>query len=466
VIRVGVLSLSDGRKRVHDGLAPYITEQANRIKAALEVTGEIEVALAEEIVWHPELARSQSSAIAAWRPDAVILNVPVFAFPNLSVLAARCQSVPLLAIAPVNGTLPGLGGLQAATNSIRQLGRQCDKIWGNIEEPAVTAKALRFLRAARAATRLRGQVFGLVGGRSIGMVNGAVSPDVWMTRFGVDCDHVDQLDLIRRAEQVEEGTADRALAWLTERLGSIRYDGDKLTEVSLRFQIKCYIALKQIIAERRFDFVGLKCHYDLCEYYVTQCVAAALCNDPYDWDGPKEPVVLSCEADADAALTMQVFKLVSGRPTLFFDFRHYDPAEGVFVFCNCGAMATWYAERSDDPAANLKSVHLCPIIPKYGGKGCHVQYVAKEGEMTLGRLSRVMDRYKFTLFRGEVRRFPEAKLKETCPVWPHAFMRVQMDPMALVERYDSHHIHGVYGNHIAEVVKFCELENIECEVIE
>jgi len=225
VIRVGVLSLSDGRKRVHDGLAPYITEQANRIKAALEVTGEIEVALAEEIVWHPELARSQSSAIAAWRPDAVILNVPVFAFPNLSVLAARCQSVPLLAIAPVNGTLPGLGGLQAATNSIRQLGRQCDKIWGNIEEPAVTAKALRFLRAARAATRLRGQVFGLVGGRSIGMVNGAVSPDVWMTRFGVDCDHVDQLDLIRRAEQVEEGTADRALAWLTERLGSIRYDG-------------------------------------------------------------------------------------------------------------------------------------------------------------------------------------------------------------------------------------------------
>jgi L-fucose/D-arabinose isomerase len=86
--------------------------------------------------------------------------------------------------------------------------------------------------------------------------------------------------------------------------------------------------------------------------------------------------------------------------------------------------------------------------------------------MTLGRLSRVMDRYKFTLFRGEVRRFPEAKLKETCPVWPHAFMRVQMDPMTLVERYDSHHIHGVYGNHIAEFVKFCELKGIACDVIE
>ena len=28
MIRVGVLSVSDGRQRVHDGLAPYIAEQA------------------------------------------------------------------------------------------------------------------------------------------------------------------------------------------------------------------------------------------------------------------------------------------------------------------------------------------------------------------------------------------------------------------------------------------------------
>jgi enoyl-[acyl-carrier protein] reductase I len=38
MIRGGVLSVSDGRKRVHDGLAPYIAEQAGRIKAALEAT--------------------------------------------------------------------------------------------------------------------------------------------------------------------------------------------------------------------------------------------------------------------------------------------------------------------------------------------------------------------------------------------------------------------------------------------
>jgi L-fucose isomerase len=465
MIRVGILSFSDGRRRVHEGLAPYIKEQESRIRTSLERTGEVEVLLPDEIAWHPELARSQSRLIAARQPDAVILSVPVFAFPNLAVIATALQAVPCLALSPVNGALPGLGGVLAASNAIRQVGMRCEKVWGNLEEPRTLGRVMEFLRAAHAVSRLRGQVYGLVGGRSIGMYSGAVTPDVWMKVFGVDSDHVDQLDLIRRAEAVRPAEVDRALAWLTAHVGSVRYDGDKLTEASLRFQIQCYMALKEIIAERRFDFVGVKCHYDLSEHYVTQCLSAALCNDPYDWDGPKAPVPFSCEADSDGALTMQVMALVSGHPALFFDFRHYNAQDGSFVFCNCGAMATWYAERSTDLAANLRSVHLCPIIPKYGGKGCHVQYVAREGQLTLGRLSRTLDRYKLTLFRGEIRRYPEAKLQETCPVWPHAFVQVAGDPESLIDRYDSNHVHAVAGDHIATLQSFCRLTGIDCEVL-
>jgi L-fucose/D-arabinose isomerase len=465
LISVAILSFSDGRKRVHDGLAPYILEQELRIRQALEGTGEVRVTVADEIIWQPELAREQAKKIAGLFPDAVILNVPVFAFPNLAVIAASLQSAPCLAISPVNGKMPGLGGLQAAVNAIRQVGMSCEKIWGNVETDPVMKKLMTFLRAAHAVTSLRGQVYGLIGGRSIGMVSGAASPDAWMRVFGVDVDHIDQLEIIRRAGIIEESKVDRALEWLAAVTGSIRYDQGKLTTDSLRMQIKCYIATKDLIAERKLDFIGVKCHYDLSEYYVTQCLAAALCNDPYDWDGPKEPVVYSCEADSDGALTMQVMKLVSGLPALFFDFRHYDAKEGVFVFCNCGAMATWYAQRSEDPAMNLKSVNLCPIIPKYGGSGCHVQYIAKEGEMTLGRLSRVGESYKMTLFRGRFRAFPEEKLAETCPVWPHGFVAVDADPENLIERYESNHVHGVYGDHIDELVKFCELKKIQCEVI-
>ncbi len=465
MIKVAILSVSDGRARVHESLAPYIGECATRLEQALAATGEVEVLLADRIISDPEQARTEALAVAAASPDAVILNVPVFAFPNFSLIAASLQQAPILAIAPIHGALPGLGGLQAAVNAIRQVGLSCDKVWGNIEDGKTLARVMQFLRAAHAASALRGQVYGLIGGRSIGMATGAPSADVWMKVFGVDTDHIDQSEILRRAALVDAAKVGHAREWLERHMGSVRYDGDKLTPESLAMQIRCHYATRELIAERKLSFIGVKCHYDLSEYYYTQCLAAAFCNDPYDWDGPKEPVVYSCEADSDGALTMQIMKLISGQPALFFDFRHYDAAAGVFAFCNCGAMATWYAGRSASAADNLKNVHLCPVIPKYGGKGCHVQYIAREGEVTLGRLTRTLDKYKFTLFKGAFRSFPEEKLADTCPVWPHGFVAVAADPDRLIDRYDNNHIHGICGDYIAEIEKFCAIKGIDCEVI-
>lgn len=463
MIRVGILSFSDGRKRVHDSLLPYIKECETVIKDTLEQTGEVEVITGSEVIYHVELANSEAKAIAGNDLDAIILNVPVFAFPNFSTMAVHLQNVPCLAIAPVNGKLPGLGGLFAAVNLIRQTGGYCEKVWGNISEPQILRKVMTFLRASHAVSRLRGQVYGLIGGRSIGMGSGAVNPDLWMNLFGVDVEHIDQLEIIRQAEHISPEKVMFAFDWIRRTFGGVHFDGEKLTEESLKMQIRCYYATQAIVAERKLNFLGVKCHYELSEYYVTQCLAAALFNDPYDWDGPKPPMVYSCEADSDGALTMQVMNLISGKPVLFIDFRHYDRDTDLFAFCNCGAMATWYAQRSDDLHTNLQAVNLYPIIPKYGGKGCHVQFIAAEGEMTFARLTRTMDRYKLTAFSGSFRKVPPQKLDETCPVWPHGFVQVKGDAYHILEQYNNNHVHAVSGNILEELESFCKLKNIEYE---
>ena len=46
-------------------------------------------------------------------------------------------------------------------------------------------------------------------------------------------------------------------------------------------------------------------------------VTEAFLNDPYDWDGPKDPFVCATEADMDGALTMQILTRLSGTPVLF-----------------------------------------------------------------------------------------------------------------------------------------------------
>ncbi|RGZ00651.1 L-fucose isomerase [Clostridium sp. AM58-1XD] len=463
-IRVGILSFSDGRASVHEDLSGYIADCSLRIRTALEKTGEVIICGSDRTVSGNGQAREYALELKAELPDAVIFNVPVFAFPNFSLIAASVLKLPVLVISNVNGGLPGLGGLQAASSLMRQCGYYCEKVWGDIEDQNVLARCMHFLRAAHAVTDMAGQTFGLIGGRSIGMGSGTASADRWQQVFGVDIDHMDQSEILRRAELVPEDKVERAAQWLKDRV-SIAYDSDKLTEESLRQQIRHYYATKDICEEKDYAFVGVKCHYELSAYYCTQCLAAAFFNDPYDWDGPKETRVFTCEADAEGGLTMQVMKEISGLPVIFSDFRYYSKKKNLFYFCNCGAMATWYAGQSSVPEENLKKVTLKPIIPKYAGKGCHVEYIAAGGQMTFGRITHTDGKFVFSVFTGQAKEMPESMLKATCEQWPHMFVEPDVSYEKVIESYDCNHIHGVLGNYVEEIRYFCEMKGIEFNYI-
>ena len=464
MIKIGLLSFSDGRERVHHNLAPAIQKTALEVKQKLEAGGDIQVILGKEIIWRHAQAREQAKYMAAQDVDGTIINVPVFAFPNLTRIASQFAPAPLLAFSPQFGGLPGLGGMLGASAALEQVGTSCEKLYGPLDDPGIRERLLNFCRAAHAVSGLKGRVYGMIGGRSIGMVTGEANPDMYAAVFGVDVDHIDQSEILRRSPMVPEEKVEHALQWLKDHVHSIEYDEKKLTDDTLREQIRNYYATSEIISERQLDFVAVKCHYELSEYYSTQCLSAAFMNDPYDWDGKKDPVVFSCEADADAGMTMQILKLVSGKPVIFTDLRHYDAGEDIMVFCNCGAMSTWYTRQSDDPAENLKEVSLAPVIAKYGGSGCHVRYIAGKGPMTFARLYRKAGRFHMTIFTGENREYPLEKLDETCPAWPHLFVKLSVPAEELIPKLGSNHIHGVAGDCVGALVKFCELKGITAEV--
>jgi L-fucose isomerase len=455
MIQLGLLSVSDERRSVHDDLSPYITACEEKIASALEATGEVHV-VRGAVINSPATARAEAAALARAGVTGVIFNVPIFSFPNLVLIAASLSRGPFLTVCQANPAYPGLVGLLAVTGMLNQMGIPCNRLWGDMASDEMVRSMLAFARSAHAVNTLRGQVFGLIGGRSIGMGTGAVDPGLWFQTFGVDVQHVDQLELLRCAPLVPDADVERAIGWLEINLGRINYDGDKLTPQTLREQVRWTCALKGLATERQLDFVGVKCHYELSAHYTTQCLGAAFLNDPYDWDGAKEPLVFSCEADGDAALTMQLLKLVSGRPSLFMDLRYYDKQENLFTFCNCGAMASWYAARSADPRENLRRTALSPIIPKYKGMGAHVHYVAKAGPLTCARLVRTGSAYRMQVFRADVVERPVEKTQETCAVWPHAYLRVQGSPEGLIAKYGSNHVHAVDGDYMPELERVCQ----------
>ena len=96
-------------------------------------------------------------------------------------------------------------GMLAAGGALDQIGRRHGRAWGSIADPAVRDRVLAHVRAAAAARSLEGSTFGRIGGRPMGMYTAVSNPDQWMSKFGVDVEEIDQLELVRRSEQVADG---------------------------------------------------------------------------------------------------------------------------------------------------------------------------------------------------------------------------------------------------------------------
>ena len=245
-------------------------------------------------------------------------------------------------------------------------------------------------------------------------------------------------------------------------------DGKALTRDKLKLQIRSYYAYRQIIDERRLDFVGTKAHGDLTDKFVTVDVAEAFLNDPYDWDGPHEPIVAATEADMDGALTMQIFKHITGKPVLFSDVRHYDADEDVWYLSNSGTHPTYFAGANDDPAANLKNVTLYPECSYYPAGGASVHHFAAPGHVTLARLARKNGRYWMAIVPAEFIQFPREtamrKGSSVTPEWPIAFTRIQCPADEFLSTYPCNHIHGCYGSWERELLQVADLLGVEAKV--
>jgi L-fucose/D-arabinose isomerase len=459
VARIGVISFSDGRDYVHDGIVDFIRRTEDTLVAKLAEAGH-EVVRGKQVVSANTVATSVAREVAAAGVDLTVFHYAVWAFPHFSMLAAGATPGPLLLLSNIDPVQPGMVGMLAAGGALDQIGRAHARLWGDPAQhdllDAITARAT----AAAAVARLRGATFGRFGGRPMGMNTAVANTDQWQRIFGVDVEEIDQWEIVRRADLADAGEVKLGREWL-ERHATVHYDGGKLTPELLERQIRSYLAVRELIDEWHLNFSGIKGQPELTQYFATMDITEAFLNDPYDWNGPKETHVCATEADMDGALTMQLLKHISGTPVLFADVRHYHADRDIWDLCNSGQHATWFAARSDDPAENLRRVHLYPEVFFFPAGGASVHHLAAPGQMTLARLTRNDGAYRMQLMLGEFESYDEATnealMRQSTFEWPHAFARLDAPAEQFLSRFGANHIHAVPGDHRAQVRAACEL---------
>jgi L-fucose/D-arabinose isomerase len=456
--RIGLLPVTDGRDYVQRDVHDHVERSAARLAGVLRESGH-EVFVSPEQVGSNSLAVSQARWVADRHPDITILHHSVWTFPHFTALAAESTPGPLLLVANIDPRFPGMVGMLAGGGALDQLGRTHARAWGDLDDPAVRERILTHVRAASAVTGLRGSTFGRVGGRPMGMYTATANTDQWMRTFGVDVEEIDQWEVVRRSENADQKRVTAAREWLERHAGAVHYDGDRLTPQLLERQIRTYYAMRELIDEWNLDFSGIKGQPELTANFCTMDVAEAFLNDPYDWDGPKDTHVTSTEADMDAALTMQILKLLTGDPVLFADVRHYHADKDVWDLCNSGQHATWYAARSDDPAENMRHVSLHPEVFYFPAGGASVQHLAAPGEMTFARLTRHDGAYRMHVMRGGFETYDdetnERMMRASTWEWPHAFASLNCQAEEFLSKFGANHIHAVPGDHVAELHAVC-----------
>jgi L-fucose isomerase len=284
-------------------------------------------------------------------------------------------------------------------------------------------------------------------------------------------EHIDQVEIIRRAETVDPERIGKLRSWIEEVAGSVAYNEEGMTREKFDFQLGCYLATKDICKEMGLDFAAVKCMPEISNSYVPQCMTACFLPDIYDGEeGRKDSTPTACEADGDGALTQQILKIVSGgQPTYFGDVSHIDDDAGIIYCVNCGAICTWYAGRSSDPAGNLKALEFKQSI-RPGGGAISCGYAAP-GPMQLARLYRKNGRYTMAIIPCEAITPDEKMIEQFVAArgvhqLPTLFAKIRFNADRLVAEYGSNHISGVAGHWERELVDACRILDIEPVVFE
>ena len=398
-----------------------------------------------------------------------VWNFPFLVWPFINSLG---RDIPVLSLSNNNGVFPGNVGLLATDGALRQAGIKTHRIIGDMDSEETQYDVFDWIRASQAVTTIQNEVFGCYGGHSMGMETGYFHLTPTLKNLGTTTRQIDQLWLLETMKDVDEKEVEIGFQWFSELLGErIKYDNKMLTPETLKTQIRLYLAIEQVNKDKGFDFCGLKGQRELTEYVCLGDVSEMLMNDPYDWRGPKESMVCATEADAYAAITMQLLKYISGGlPALFMDVRLYHPDIDIWDFCNSGNHSSYYAALSMEPEENYKHITFHPALEYYfKAGGASVEFNAAPSPMTFARLGLWDEKLYMVIIYGESIALPEEEQKrlneQTNPTWPHVHVKLESDFKEFLQVFPCNHILAIPGDRTRVLQYLCEIRGITSIVL-
>ncbi|MFX1342177.1 MAG: L-fucose/L-arabinose isomerase family protein [Promethearchaeota archaeon] len=434
--KVGLVTLSLERERTD------IAEQAHKELLKALKTQPLDVVPEDKLVLTMEENVRVAEDMIHDHIQCIIYNIGTWVYAPMVVSAVQATGLPSIVYGYRSPAAFSLVGAAITHGSLDELGLQHRFVYGEPDNPRVLTAISSYCRAAMTFDNLSRSKAVVIGGKTMGMMTAAVDYSQMKDIFGTEIEHVDMLRVYLEAQNVPTKKVKDKMAWAKKTFGSV-----KVSDGILERSVRLYFALKAVMETDGYAFGGFKCQPEFIENYVSGCFPISLLIN--------EGVMMSCEADMNAAFTMRILHLLTGEPVLFADVNDLNMDTGNLRLVNCGTIAS-------DMAKTPKDVDWNPQY-EYMGKasGACPTFSCKEGFVTLARLSRVAGDYVMQIANGTVYVQDRETFKEARERWPHAFVTLEGDPDLFVQHLRSNHMHMVYGDVVEELFDLCEILGIE-----
>ena len=195
-----------------------------------------------------------------------------------------------------------------------------------------------------------------------------------LKRFGPELVVIDTLDLLDEMKMVDELEAKTVFRQLKDGFGRIEVSEKEMIEA-----VRVYLAMRKLVSKRNLSAITIRC-FDLLKNDCTACIGMGLCND--------DLIPAGCEGDLQAILTMVVVSSLASEPCWMANVARIDKNRITLAHCTIST-------RMISDLAGATLVHHME-----SGKGVAIRGPMKEGEVTLARIGRNLD--KMSLAKGRI----------------------------------------------------------------
>ncbi len=261
-----------------------------------------------------------------------------------------------------NGTeRPGAVYLAAVLAAHNQKGIPAFGIYGqNVQDSDdteipqdVKEKILRFVRSGIAVASMKGKSYLSIGSVSMGIAGSIVDPNFFEDYFGMRCESVESVEIIRRIDKeiYDKDEYQRAIAWVRENLQEGE-DENPIEKQRTReqkdqeweFVTKTAIISRDLmignpkLAEMGYGeealghnaiAAGFQGQRQWTDTYPNGDFLETMLNSSFDWDGIRQPYIVATENDCLNGISMLFGNLLTNTAQIFSDVRTYWSPEAV-----------------------------------------------------------------------------------------------------------------------------------------